>query len=149
MKRIFLNKLFLVSSAVLLFAYGVIYACADGDWDYIGAYSSNFTPETFADKSYSPLFLSGGIFYGIGFDTQHNSRFNKDIKSDWGTYLKGKIDTTTVNYFLIGDEKPDYYSENKSAIKNKEEIKDLHVYYKNKKENKSSGYYNTIFTDLH
>ncbi|URC13390.1 hypothetical protein [Flavobacterium sp. B183] len=138
MKRIFLNKLFLVSSAVLLFAYGVIYACADGDWDYFGSYSSNFTPETFADKSYSPLFLSGGIFYGIGFDTEHNSRFNKDIKSDWGTYLKGKIDTTTVNYFLIGDEKPDYYSENKSPIKNKEEIKDLHVYYKNKKENKSS-----------
>ncbi|WP_264531548.1 hypothetical protein [Flavobacterium sp. N502540] len=138
MKRIFLNKLFLVSSAVLLFAYGVIYACADGDWDYFGSYSSNFTPETFADKSYAPLFLSGGIFYGIGFDTEHNSRFNKDIKSDWGTYLKGKIDTTTVNYFLIGDEKPDYYSENKSAIKNKEEIKDLHVYYKSKKENKSS-----------
>ncbi|MFH6986111.1 hypothetical protein ACHRVW_00060 [Flavobacterium collinsii] len=138
MKRIFLNKLFLVSSAVLLFVYGVIYACADGDWDYFGSYSSNFTPETFADKSYSPLFLSGGIFYGIGFDTEHNSRFNKDIKSDWGTYLKGKIDTTTVNYFLIGDEKPDYYSENKSAIKNKEEIKDLHVYYKSKKENKSS-----------
>ena len=138
MKRIFLNKLFLVSSAVLLFAYGVIYACADGDWDYFGSYSSNFTPETFADKSYSPLFLSGGIFYGIGFDTEHNSRFNKDIKSDWGAYLKGKIDTTTVNYFLIGDEKPDYYSENKSAIKNKEEIKDLHVYYKSKKENKSS-----------
>ena len=138
MKRIFLNKLFLVSSAVLLFAYGVIYACADGDWDYFGSYSSNFTPETFADKSYSPLFLSGGIFYGIGFDTEHNSRFNKDIKSDWGTYLKGKIDTTTVNYFLIGDEKPDYYSENKSPIKNKEEIKDLHVYYKSKKENKSS-----------
>ncbi|MCC9017456.1 hypothetical protein [Flavobacterium lipolyticum] len=138
MKRIFLNKLFLVSSAVLLFAYGVIYACADGDWDYFGSYSSNFTPETFADNSYRPLFLSGGIFYGIGFDTEHNSRFNKDIKSDWGTYLKGKIDTTTVNYFLIGDEKPDYYSENKSAIKNKEEIKDLHVYYKSKKENKSS-----------
>lgn len=138
MKRIFLNKLFLVSSAVLLFVYGVIYACADGDWDYFGSYSSNFTPETFADKSYAPLFLSGGIFYGIGFDTEHNSRFNKDIKSDWGTYLKGKIDTTTVNYFLIGDEKPDYYSENKSAIKNKEEIKDLHVYYKSKKENKSS-----------
>ncbi|OXB23175.1 hypothetical protein B0A80_11890 [Flavobacterium tructae] len=138
MKRIFLNKLFLVSSAVLLFAYGVIYACADGDWDYFGSYSSNFTPETFADNSYRPLFLSGGIFYGIGFDTEHNSRFNKDIKSDWGTYLKGKIDTTTVNYFLIGDEKPDYYSENKSAIKNKEEIKDLHVYYKSKKENKTS-----------
>ncbi|MHC0446755.1 hypothetical protein ACWA1F_15190 [Flavobacterium sp. 3-218] len=137
MKRIFLSKLFLVSSAVLLSAFG-IYACADGDWDYLGSYNSNFTPETFADKSYSPLFLSGGIFYGIGFDTQHNSRFNKNIKSDWADYLKGKADTTTVNYFLIGDEKPRYYSDEKNVIKNKEEITDLHVFYKTKKENKSS-----------
>lgn len=138
MKKILLSKLFLASSAVLLSAFGIIYACADGDWDYFGAYSSNFTPETFADKSYSPLFLSGGIFYGIGFDTQHNSRFNKNIKSDWADYLKGKVDTTTVNYFLIGDEKPRYYSDDKNAIKNKEEIEGLHVYYKTKKENKST-----------
>ena len=66
MKKILLSKLFLVSSAVLLSAYGIIYACAGGDdWDFFG-YNSNFTPETFADQSYSPLFLSGGIFYGIG-----------------------------------------------------------------------------------
>jgi len=138
MKKILLSKLFLVSSAVLLSAYGIIYACAGGDdWDFFG-YNSNFTPETFADKSYSPLFLSGGIFYGIGFDTQHNSRFNKDIKSDWADYLKGKVDTTTVNYFLIGDEKPRYYSDEKDKIKNKEEVTDLHVFYKTKKENKCS-----------
>ncbi|MNK67947.1 hypothetical protein D3C87_872950 [compost metagenome] len=138
MKKILLSKLFLASSAVLLSAFGIIYACADGDWDSFGSYNSNFTPETFADKSYSPLFLSGGIFYGIGFDTQHNSRFNKNIKSDWADYLKGKVDTTTVNYFLIGDEKPRYYSDDKNAIKNKEEIEGLHVYYKTKKENKST-----------
>jgi hypothetical protein len=138
MKKTLLSRLFLVSSAVLLSAYGIIYACAGGDdWDFFG-YNSNFTPETFADKSYSPLFLSGGIFYGIGFDTQHNSRFNKNIKSDWADYLKGKVDTTTVNYFLIGDEKPRYYSDEKNTIKNKEEITDLHVFYKTKKENKSS-----------
>jgi hypothetical protein len=138
MKKILLSRLFLASSAVLLSAFGIIYACADGDWDYLGSYNSNFTPETFADKSYSPLFLSGGIFYGIGFDTQHNSRFNKNIKSDWADYLKGKVDTTTVNYFLIGDEKPRYYSDDKNTIKNKEEIEGLHVYYKTKKDNKST-----------
>ncbi|AWK03288.1 hypothetical protein HYN56_03250 [Flavobacterium crocinum] len=138
MKRIFLNKLFLSFSLALLSIYGIIYACAGGDdWDFFG-YNSNFTPETFADKSYSPLFLSGGIFYGIGFDTQHNSRFNKNIKSDWADYLKGKADTTTVNYFLIGDERPSYYSDDKNTIKNKEEITDLHVFYKTKKDNKSS-----------
>ena len=138
MKRIFSNKLFLFFSAGLLSIYGVIYACAGGDdWDFFG-YNSNFTPETFADKSYSPLFLSSSIFYGIEFDTEHNSRFNKNIKSDWASYLKGKADTTTVNYFLIGDEKPRYYSDDKNGIKNKEEIADLHVFYKNKKENKTS-----------
>ncbi|MBE8727294.1 hypothetical protein [Flavobacterium hungaricum] len=138
MKRIFLSKLFLGFSAAFLFVYGIIYACAGGDdWDFFG-YNSNFTPETFADKSYSPLFLSGGIFYGIGFDTQHNSRFNAAIKSDWAAYLKGKIDTTTVNYFLIGDENLNYYSDNKNTIKNKEEITNLHGYYKNKKENAAS-----------
>lgn len=137
MKRIFLNKLFLSFSLALLSIYGIIYACAGGDdWDFFGE-NSNFTPETFADKSYSPLFLSGAIFYGIGFDTQHNSRFNENIKSDWADYLKGKADTTTVNYFLIGDIAA-RYSDDKNAIKNKQEITDLHVYYKTKKENKSS-----------
>ncbi|MEN2415757.1 hypothetical protein [Flavobacterium mesophilum] len=138
MKRIFSKKLFLTFSLGLLSIYGVIYACAGGDdWDFFGE-NSNFTPEAFADKSYSPLFLSGDVFYRIGFDTEHNSRFNKNIKLDWASYLKGKADTTAVNYFLIGDEKPRYYSDDKSGIKNKEEIADLHVFYKNKKENKTS-----------
>ncbi len=118
--------------------YGVIYACAGGDdWDFFG-YNSNFTPETFADKSYSPLFLSGDIFYGIGFDTEHNSRFNRNIKDDWANYLKGKADTTSVNYFLIGNESRRYYSDEKNVIKNKEEIADLHAFYKTKKDNKTS-----------
>ncbi|TDO98482.1 hypothetical protein [Flavobacterium sp. 245] len=138
MKRIFSSKLFLVFSIGLLSVYGVIYACAGGDdWDFFG-YNSNFTPETFADKSYSPLFLSNSIFYGIGFDTEHNSRFNKNIKEDWASYLKGKADTTSVNYFLIGNETTRYYSDDKNVIKNKEEIADLHAFYKNKKENKTS-----------
>ncbi|MDQ6471392.1 hypothetical protein RB619_12110 [Flavobacterium sp. LHD-80] len=138
MKRIFSSKLFLVFSIGLLSVYGVIYACAGGDdWDFFG-YNSNFTPETFADKSYSPLFLSGSIFYGIGFDTEHNSRFNKNIKEDWASYLKGKADTTSVNYFLIGNETKRYYSDDKNVIKNKEEIADLHAFYKSKKENKTS-----------
>ncbi|MEO8532615.1 MAG: hypothetical protein ABI441_02640 [Flavobacterium sp.] len=138
MKRIFLNKLFLVSSASLLFVYGVIYACGGGDdWDYFG-YNSNFTPETFADKSYTPLFLSGEIFYGIGFDTGHNSRFNEDIKADWQTYLKGKADAATVSYFLIGPDAPRSYDDRDKPLENKSETEQLHVFYKTKKENKTS-----------
>ncbi len=138
MKRIFLSKLFLVSSVALLSVCGIIYACADGDdWDYFG-YNSNFTPETFADKSYSPLFLSGAIFYGIGFDREHNSRFNEDIKSDWENYLKGKVDAATVSHFLIGDEVKDYYANKDKVSANKTEITQLHVFYKTKKENQTS-----------
>ncbi|MCD0464691.1 hypothetical protein [Flavobacterium sp. ENC] len=138
MKRIFLNRLFLVSSASLLFVYGIIYACGGGDdWDYFG-YNSNFTPETFADKSYTPLFLSGDIFYGIGFDTQHNSRFNEDIQADWETYLKGKANPATISYFLIGPDKPASYEDRDKPLENKPEIEQLHVFYKTKKENKAS-----------
>lgn len=137
MKRIFLSKLFLVSSTTLLFAYGIISACGGGDdWDFFG-YNSNFTPETFADKSYTPLFLSGDVFYGIGFDTQHNSRFNENIQTDWENYLKGKMDGATVNYFLIGEETPRYSSDKKDA-QNKADITQLHVFYKTKKENQTS-----------
>ena len=137
MKKIFLNKFFLVSSGVLLFAYGVIYACGGGD-DWGMGYSSNFTPETFVEKSYRPLFLSGEVFYGIGFDTEHNSRFNDDIKSDWNAYLKTKVDTATVSHFLIGDNTSRYSYDKDKATVYKDEIEKLHVFYKTKKQNQAS-----------
>jgi hypothetical protein len=136
MKRIFLSKLFLVSSSALFSVYGIIYACGGYDWD-VFSYNSNFTPETFADKSYSPLFLSGDIFYGIGSDTQHNSRFNEDIKLDWGNYLKGKVDAAIITYFLIGEETP-RYSSDKKAPQNKTDIEQLHVFFKRKNDNQAS-----------
>ena len=138
MKKIFLKKLFLISSASFLFVYGIIYACGGGDeWDYF-SYKSNFTPETFVDESYSPLFLSGDIFYKIGFDTQHNSRFNQDIKYDWSEYLKTKVDTATVRYFLIGDVTSGYYSDEKKVADNQTEITQLHTFFKTKKANPAS-----------
>ena len=138
MKRIFLSKLFLISSTSLLFVYGIILACGGGDeWDYFSG-NSNFTPETFVDKSYKPLFLSGDIFYGIGFDTQHNSRFNDEIKRDWNEYLKTKVDTATISYFLIGDITPRYYSDESKILKNKTEITELHTFFKTKKANPAS-----------
>lgn len=126
MRKLFLNKLFLVSSLFLLFAYGVVYACGGGEWfeDWYYGYNSNFTPEAFVDKSYSPLFLSGEVFYGIGFDDQHNSRFNTEITADWEGYLKGNMNAETVRYFLIG--------------KSVTEVEELNNYYYFKKENSSS-----------
>ncbi|MEC5164512.1 hypothetical protein RCH18_000228 [Flavobacterium sp. PL11] len=100
MKKISSNTLLLVFSTIGLFIYSVIYACSDnGDWDWF--FDSNFTPETFVDKSYSPLFLSADVFYGIGFDQEHNTRFNEEIVNDWSLYLEGKMDVQQVKFFLL------------------------------------------------
>lgn len=125
MKKVFLSKLVLVFSSSLLFIGGVIYACGGGDWFDSWYYNSNFTPETFADESYAPLFLSGDVFYGIGFDNQHNSRFNDEITSDWQLYLKGKMNSEEVNAFLLDP-------------KRKIAVEELHFFFKNKKKNESS-----------
>lgn len=127
----FSNKLLLAFSGVLLLAYGIIYACgADfyADWYYQS--NSSFTPEAFVDESYAPLFLSGDIFYGIGFDNQHNSRFNNEITNDWETYLKGKMKAETVKYFLID--------------KSKKAVDELADYYRTKKENPSSAKWKAV-----
>ncbi|OCB77347.1 hypothetical protein [Flavobacterium crassostreae] len=128
MKKRFSNKLLLIFSAVLLFGCSIIYACGGGDWfeDWYYGYNSNFTPEAFVEASYAPLFLSGEVFYGIGFDDQHNSRFNTQITSDWEGYLKGSMATSEVRFFLTGTSANDvvaleqYYTqptENATAIK--------------------------------
>lgn len=106
MKKTFLNKLLVGFSALLFFAYTIIYACGGGDnWNW-WADKSNFTPETFVDESYTPLFLSSDVFYTngyYGFDTAHNSRFNTEIISDWSTYVNKKINNETLHFFITVD----------------------------------------------
>jgi hypothetical protein len=122
MKKAFLRKLLIGFSSVILFVYGVIYACGGGD-DWGWAYDSNFTPETFVDKSYAPLFLSSDFFYNYS-DIEHNSRFNDEIVSDWTKYLGGSAGRGTVKFFLVD-----------SSAK---EVERLYSYYKNKKSNPTS-----------
>ncbi len=129
MKKTFLNKLLLGFSAVLLFVYGVIYACGGGDWDWDWSFDSNFAPETFVDKSYAPLFLSQEVFY-TGLDTEHNSRFNDEIVQDWKTFLKGKMDAKNIKFFLIDSSATD--------------IDNLEQFYKTKKKNTVSNKWSTI-----
>ena len=109
MKKISSSKLLLVFSTIGLLIYSVIYACSDnGDWGW--AFDSNFTPETFVDKSYAPLFLSSDVFYGIGFDQEHNTRFNDEIVADWSAYLKGSMNEKDVKFFLIDSSAADVIS---------------------------------------
>lgn len=120
MKKAFLKKLLIAFSALTLLVYGTIYACSDGDWGW--SFDSNFTPETFVDKSYSPLFLSTDLFYGIGYDTEHLTRFNSENIKDWSTYLEGKIDEKDLTFFLTDSSSTD--------------VADLNIYYKKGKTNK-------------
>lgn len=122
MKKTFLSKLLLGFSAVLLFVYGFIFACGGGD-DWGWTFDSNFAPEAFVDKSYSPLFLSQDFFY-TGFDTEHNSRFNDEILEDWVGFLKGKMNPKTVKFFLIDSSESD--------------VSKLQDFYKTQKKNKIS-----------
>lgn len=121
MKRTYLKKLLVIFSCALALVYGTIYACGGGDWGW--SFDSNFTPETFVDASYRPLFLSTDIFYGDGFDSKHNSRFNDEIVTDWATYLKGAAATEEVKYFLVDS----------SAIV----VKELNSFLNTKKSNKT------------
>lgn len=129
MKKAFLKKLLIAFSALALLVYGTIFACADGDWGW--SFDSNFTPETFVDKSYSPLFLSTDVFYGIGFDTDHRTRFNSENIKDWSTYLEGKIDEKDLTFFLTDSSSTD--------------VADLNIYYKKGKTNKWTEKWNKKF----
>lgn len=124
MKKRFLKQLAIGFSIAALFTYTIIYACAGGDEDWGWAFETNFTPEIFVDKSYTPLFASSDVFYNndgyYGFDNGHNSRFNDEIVQDWATFLKGKMDMESVKFFLIDssavtvDKLQDFYTKKKS-----------------------------------
>lgn len=91
----------IVCASLLLLAasYGIVRACAGGDWGE--SYTSNYTPEVFvADSSQTPFFYSWLFYYQIGFDSQHNQRFNDINVADWGKYLKGSIDSASLHYML-------------------------------------------------
>lgn len=122
MKMTFTKKLLLGFSLLSFGIYGIIYACAGYESD--PGYGSNYTPETFVDKSYTPLFLSGDMFYGVGHDNEHNSRFNDEIVQDWTSYFAGSLDSITVRYFLI---------ESKAN-----EVAQLEAFYTTKKSNATS-----------
>jgi hypothetical protein len=98
MKRTFTKKswTFLIS----IFAIGgIVIACADGDWPEYG--SSNFTPEAFVEKRYSPFFYSPYLYYyGIGHDNSQSERFNEKNVSDWAGYLGNITSSAELNYLL-------------------------------------------------
>lgn len=88
MNKILPKKLLIVISAFAFISYGVIWACADGDWDEF--FTTTLSPEAFVDSSFKPFFFSDQFYYEIGHDVEHNIRFNDEVLQDWMAYL-GKI----------------------------------------------------------
>ncbi len=89
--------LFLISSTIA--GIGVILACS-GSWYTIND-TTNYTPELFVDKSYSPFFYSYDYYYDIGHDEKQNDRFNTTVSNDWYIYLDKKYPQLEIEYLLF------------------------------------------------
>lgn len=101
MKKVFTKKFWTVLISVPVIG-GIVFACAGGDyWAEYG--TSNFTPEAFVEKKYSPFFYSSyNYYYGIGHETDQVNRFNSANVSDWSSYI-GDTSLTTEFHFLLNE----------------------------------------------
>ncbi len=115
------KKLAVLCSLVAFGTYGILFACADYFWGY--DYDSNFTPETYVDESYSPLFFAPqDVFYSIGFESDYTSRFNQDVVTEWSEYLKGKFTTKELSFLLLNDSADVRVKEMYSAVQKKQKL---------------------------
>ena len=121
MKKIFIKKLALVFSFLLVLVYTAIYACGGGNYDWSWEYETNFTPETFVDAKFTPYFLSQDLFYDGSNLTNAIDMFNEDVVNDWSQFLDSKLKTETIELFISNKGIPvtsslyEYYSNNKTS----------------------------------
>ena len=94
-----LKKSLLLLISTTLVGLSVILACAGG-WYSIND-TTNYTPELFVDKSYSPFFYSYDYYYDIGHDEKQNERFNATVVSDWYNYLDKKFSINEIETILF------------------------------------------------
>lgn len=101
MTTLFLNKsvkIFLSAVLIGISAY-VAWACIDMEWPE--GYNSNYTPESFVpNKAEHPFFFSYLYYYGIGTDTEHDTRFNDSNVKEWQSYLNGAMTAKEISYWL-------------------------------------------------
>lgn len=98
MKKIFSKKYWIASVSVLLVAGGIAWACAGADWEDIRP--TNFRADGLVDNIYRPFFYSYYFYNDIGYDEQHNSRFNEVNVRDWSTYFDNKVANEELDYLL-------------------------------------------------
>jgi hypothetical protein len=98
MTKIFLKKYWLILISACCISTGIVLACAGDNGPEYG--TSNFTPEIFVEKAYSPFFYSYQFYYGINYDENHITRFNDTNVQEWAAWLGQPAMTTTLDYLL-------------------------------------------------
>ncbi|WP_205511650.1 hypothetical protein [Longitalea arenae] len=99
MKKIFSKKYLVTFASSFAVGTGIIVACA-GDWGPEYG-DSSFTPEAFVADAYRPFFYSDVFYYGIGHDTEHNTRFNGSNINDWTSYLGNATPRSELEFLLL------------------------------------------------
>jgi hypothetical protein len=103
MKKLRNPKQWLLIVALAFLGYGVIWACAGGDWE--DCYDSSFAPEAFVNSAYKPLFYSEMFYYQIGHDDSQIERFNLHIVDEWQSYLALPQADTVLSFLLLNASK--------------------------------------------
>jgi hypothetical protein len=94
------KKFLLFFSLSLISAAGIVWACGGGDWDESDY--SNFAPEAFVDRQYSPFFYnSWQSYYGTEVNDNSNTRYNEQVMEEWNDYLDNRISPKNLNTLLF------------------------------------------------
>jgi len=94
------KKFLLIFSLALISAAGMVWACGGGDWDE--SEYSNFSPEAFVDRQYSPFFYnSWQSYYGYDVNDNSNTRYNGQVIQEWDAYLDKKITEKDLHTLLF------------------------------------------------
>ena len=95
------KKFLLVFSISILSAAGIVWACGGGDFD--DSYYSNFTPEAFVAKEYTPFFYtSSTTYYGYEYNNENsNTRYNDIVLKEWDDYLGQSLKKEELNTLLF------------------------------------------------
>lgn len=98
MIRVFTKKFWTVLTSCSVVG-GIVWACAGGDLSDYG--TSNFTPEAFVSKKFSPLFYAPyTYYYRMGYETDQVDRFNSSNVKDWSNYFGDTALSTELGFLL-------------------------------------------------
>lgn len=78
----------------------MVWAC--GGEDYDDSYYSNFAPEPFVAKQYSPFFYQGSLsYYGFDQNDDANTRYNDMVLKEWDDYLGHQLNEKQLKTLLF------------------------------------------------